>query len=365
MEINDKSRNIPSLDGLRAISIGLVILAHTNSAFAGWVRLPVALYLILARTGVNVFFVISGFLITNLLLKELHATKTISLKRFYLRRAFRIFPPFYFYLGILYILVVTGVFHASLRAFLFCAIYLGNYYFGPGGGFVGLQHIWSLSVEEQFYLLWPATLLRLGKRRAVAFATVLILISPFLCLVTYALLAPEYRAAVNRMFHTSVDTIMFGCLLALLCREEDFRTRMLRWIHSSGASWTFAGCVLFLAIIDPLLAIRLRGAYGLLLGGTLEGIAISVLVLYVVERPRTLAGRLLNTKVLRHIGVISYSLYLWQSIILDAFVRYFPLNVLAVWGCAEFSYWIVERPSMRVRDRLRRIRAERQVQPQV
>jgi peptidoglycan/LPS O-acetylase OafA/YrhL len=365
MDMNDKSRNIPSLDGLRAISILLVILGHTNSAFAGWFKLPAHIYLVWARTGVNIFFVISGFLITHLLLRELHATKTISLKRFYLRRAFRIFPPFYFYLGVLLILVLAGIFHTPVRAFLFLGLYMGNYYFGPGGDFVGLQHIWSLSVEEQFYLLWPATLLRLGKRRAMAFATVLILISPFVRLVTYFLLVPEYRADVDRFFHSSVDTIMFGCLLALLCDKEDFRTRMLRWVDSSGASWTFVGCTVFLLVIDPLLNIRLRGAYVLLLGMSLQGIAISVMVLYVVERPRTLAGRFLNMRVLRHIGVVSYSLYLWQSIILYVFVRYFPLNVLAAWGCAEISYWIVERPSMRVRDRLLRVRTEREVQQQV
>jgi len=97
MEINDKTRSIPSLDGMRAISILLVIVAHSSQNFSRWIKIPLGTYLLFAHTGVSVFFVISGFLITSLLLKELHATGTIGLKRFYLRRAFRIFPPFYLY----------------------------------------------------------------------------------------------------------------------------------------------------------------------------------------------------------------------------------------------------------------------------
>ena len=176
IEITAKARSIPSLDGLRAISILLVVIAHSSQNFSPWVNLPVGTFLLFAHLGVSVFFVISGFLITSLLLKEWDATGTIGLKHFYLRRAFRIFPPFYLYLVILLVLVLAGVFHTSLRAFFFAAIYCMDYYLGPGSGFVGLQHIWSLSVEEQFYLLWPAALLLLGKRKAVYLAGFLILI---------------------------------------------------------------------------------------------------------------------------------------------------------------------------------------------
>ena len=147
-------------------------------------------YLLFAHLGVSVFFVISGFLITSLLLKELDATGTIAIKRFYLRRAFRIFPPFYFYLAIVFVLAVVGLFPTPLRAFFFAATYTSDYYLGPGSGSGGLQHLWSLSVEEQFYLLWPAALLLLGKRRAIYLAWFLILVSPLSRTVTYLVLAP-------------------------------------------------------------------------------------------------------------------------------------------------------------------------------
>ena len=128
MEINDKTRNIPSLDGMRAISILLVIVAHTSQNYARWIKIPVGSYLLFAHTGVSVFFVISGFLITSLLLKELDATGTIAIKRFYLRRAFRIFPPFYFYLAIIFVLALVGLFPTPLRALFFAATYTSDYY---------------------------------------------------------------------------------------------------------------------------------------------------------------------------------------------------------------------------------------------
>jgi peptidoglycan/LPS O-acetylase OafA/YrhL len=348
MEINDKTRNIPSLDGMRAISILLVIVAHTSQHYARWIRIPVGSYLLFAHTGVSVFFVISGFLITSLLLKELDATGTIGIKRFYLRRAFRIFPPFYFYLATIFVLALVGIFPTPLRAFLFAATYTSDYYLGPGSGSGGLQHLWSLSVEEQFYLLWPAALLLLGKRRAIYLAWFLILVSPLSRTITYLVLAPPHRAMVGRMFHSSIDTIMFGCLLALLWDNDRFTSLQRTWM----GGWAMTGAVLFLFVIDPLLQFHFYGGFTLLAGMTLEGVSICVITLYVVKRPETVPGRILNTPVLRHIGVISYSLYLWQSIIIAEAGLSFPLELAAMLACAEFSYWVVERPSLRLRARL-------------
>ncbi len=350
MRISDKARNIPSLDGMRAISILLVIAGHSTPHLARWIKIPTPTFILFAHTGVSVFFVISGFLITSLLLKELHATGTIGLKRFYLRRAFRIFPAFYLYLSIVFVLALAGVFQVPLRAFFFAATYSSNYYFGPGGAFVGLQHLWSLSVEEQFYLLWPAVLLLLGKRRAIYFATFLIVVSPLSRVLTYFVLAPQHRAMVDRMFHSSIDTIMFGCLIALLWQSNLFERT--RWIWAS--EWCFASAVFFLFCLDPLLDLRFQGRYGLTVGMTLEGVSICLVTLYVVTRAGTFPGRLLNTSALRHMGVISYSLYLWQSILISEDFGYFPYNLAAILVCAELSYWGVERPALRVRDRLLR-----------
>lgn len=348
IEIHDKTRNIPSLDGLRAISIALVIIAHSSIYFRKWLPAPLGTYLLFAHLGVSVFFVISGFLITGLLLKEREKTGTIRLLRFYTRRAFRIFPPFYFYLAIVAGLVLSGVLSLPLRGLFFAAIYGTDYYFGPGSSSAALQHTWSLSVEEQFYLLWPAALLLLGKRRATWVSALLIVLSPFLRLLTYFLLAPQHRAMVDRMFHSSIDTIMFGCLLALVWDTERFR----RLVPVLSSGWCMTGSLFFLLVLHPLLESHFYGRYSLLFGMTLEGVCISAFTVAVVTRPATLAGRLLNTRALRHLGVISYSLYLWQSIFTTTSTRYFPLNVVAALGCAELSYWAIERPALRLRDRL-------------
>jgi peptidoglycan/LPS O-acetylase OafA/YrhL len=347
MQILDKTRSIPSLDGMRAISILLVILSHSTQYLPRWMTFPIP-FLLFAHTGVMVFFVLSGFLITSLLLKELHATGTIGLKRFYLRRAFRIFPPFYLYLAVIVCLTLSGVLNTPLRAILFSAIYGTNYYLGPGAGSSALQHIWSLSVEEQFYILWPATLLLLGKRRSTILAIVLIVISPLSRVVTYFVLAQVHRAMVARMFHSSVDTIMFGCLLALLWQNDRFNRLLRIWL----GPWSMAGAILFLFILDPVLERSFHGDYDLIIGMTLEGISICLVMIYVVRRPETLPGRILNTRVLRHIGVISYGLYIWQGIFTAEGGRFFPFNMVSILLCAELSYWAVERPSLRLRDRI-------------
>ena len=332
---------------MRALSILLVIIAHSSAHFRRWIKFPLGTYLLFAHLGVSIFFVISGFLITGLLLRECDKTGTIGLKRFYLRRAFRIFPAFYLYLAVMVGLVLAGVLQIPLRGFFVAAIYGTDYYFGPGSGSAALQHLWSLSVEEQFYLLWPAALLLLGKRKSTWVAALLIVLSPLIRVVTYFLLVPQHRAMVDRMFHSSIDTIMFGCLLALVWDTARFR-RMLPLLSSS---WAMAGSLLFLLLVDPLLETHFYARYSLLLGMTLEGIAISVFTLAVVSRPATLAGKFLNLAPLRHLGVISYSLYLWQSILTTGNVPYFPFNLLAAVACAELSYWAVEKPSLRLRDR--------------
>jgi peptidoglycan/LPS O-acetylase OafA/YrhL len=352
LQINDKTRNIPSLDGMRAISIALVLIGHSNEIVSRFTKIPQGCLLALAHTGVMVFFVISGFLITNLLMKECNATGDIRLKRFYLRRAFRIFPPFYVYLGIIFLLTLVGVFHAALQTFLAAALYSTNYYVGRDAGFIGVQHIWSLSIEEQFYLLWPALLLWLGRRKSISLALVILLVSPLVRAITYQFLAPQNRAMVDRMFHSSMDTIMFGCLLALLWRSERFLKLARPLIADRTGSLLMGVAVVFLLVLDPVLNLRYRGGYHLLAGMTLQGLAISAILLRVVHRPEKLSGRLLNVGAVRHIGIISYSLYLWQNIIIGEWQRFFPFDLLALLAVAEASYWLVERPALRLRDRI-------------
>jgi len=152
------------------VSIALVVLGHLcgTSGFA----LPgsFANTLALGELGVGVFFVISGFLITKLLLEEAEGTGRISLLRFYLRRTFRIFPPYYAFILVLIVLDAARWITLSSGDLVHTLTYTANYHAGRSWN---VGHAWSLSVEEQFYLLWPAVLLVLGRwgglRVALAF----------------------------------------------------------------------------------------------------------------------------------------------------------------------------------------------------
>jgi peptidoglycan/LPS O-acetylase OafA/YrhL len=341
-----KPRNIPSLDGLRAVSVGMVIAAHLSEVVAQKIPfIPLWLYAAWGSLGVQTFFVISGFLITLILLKELNATGTISLGRFYFRRALRIFPAFYVYLAAGFALTLAGVFAGELRAFLIAGTYTTNYL---GLNSPLLEHTWSLSLEEQFYLLWPAALLLLGTRKGIKLATWLILLSPLSRLVTYYL-APHHRALVGAMLHSGLDSIMFGCLLALLWHNPRFNEFVQPLIRGRVAA--LSG--LFVFVLSPILQAHFRGSYTLVVGLTLNAICMSQILLYVVRVPDSALGWVLNTRVLRHLGVISYSLYLWQEMFAGAnSARFFPWSLPAILACAELSYWLVERPSMRLRERL-------------
>lgn len=296
--------------------------------------------------GVSVFFVISGFLITKLLLKERIERDDINLKRFYFRRALRIFPAFYAYLLILGILWSGGLISEEPQTFLRAGTYSWNYYFG-GSAFWFLGHTWSLSLEEQFYLLWPACLVLLSPRRCRDFALAVIALSPASRVATYYLL-PHWRGHLGMMLHTRLDTIMFGCWLALVWDNEHFLSAAQRLVRP----WLVALASLFLIFVDPLLLGRFRGYYSLPVGITLQAVCISLVLIYVVRQPGTSSGRFLNLPAMRHIGVISYSLYLWQQLFTPPGHGLFPLNILAAFACAELSYRFLERPILQLRDAL-------------
>jgi peptidoglycan/LPS O-acetylase OafA/YrhL len=341
------SRNIPSLDGLRAISVLMVVAAHTNGSLSRLIPfIPSWLYSFWGTLGVETFFVISGFLITHLLLQELHTTGTVSLKRFYFRRALRIFPPFYVYMAVALTLTLAGFATGKLSAFVVAGTYTWNYL---GGGSHLLEHTWSLSLEEQFYLLWPAALVFFGARKSVKLAVWVVLLSPVSRMITYVL-APSLRALLAAMLHTGLDSIMFGCLLALLWRNERFN----RFVQPLVRGWVAAVAASFILILGPVfLQARFRGSYFLIFGLTINAFCLSQILLYVVRSPHSRVGLLLNTPVLRHLGVISYSLYLWQQMFTPVKSEWFlPWCVPAILACAELSYWCVELPALRLRDRL-------------
>jgi peptidoglycan/LPS O-acetylase OafA/YrhL len=337
-------KRIPGLDGLRAISIVLVMIGHlAGTRHADWITRHLRIG-DTGELGVRVFFVISGFLITGLLLKEYRASGTISLQQFYIRRTLRIFPAFYAFLLVIACAYLAGAIALRPGDLLYAFTYTINYHYDRSW-FVG--HIWSLSVEEQFYILWPATLLLLGPRRGlmVAFAVVLCVPAIRLTLVTSF---PSLVALNSEAFFTVSDSIALGCVLA---GSAD-------WIRSRRSLLACLRTPWF--VIVPLCILLLNMKTGGRLRVSVIDPVINVLIAACVLRcslfKDDLAGYLLNAKPVVFVGVLSYSLYLWQQPFLnrysDAWFASFPQNLLIAVCCALGSYFAVERPVLRLRRRV-------------
>lgn len=344
------AHDIPSLDGLRALSIGLVILSHTKTLLPG----PIAhsglfRYIVGGGLhGVQIFFVISGYLITTLLLREFNRSGTVSFKRFYARRALRIFPAFYIYFAVLAILWLIGVIPEHWPTYLAAATYTFVYLPNPQGWYV--VHAWSLSIEEQFYLLWPALLVFAHRRhKSASLAIFIIAVMPIVRVLLNLTLPNPERAIVTS---SSADTLMTGCLLALLRVHPAWQRFHNRFINA----WTALGMLAIGFVAIPYLSAKLtEGIVGILtvaLGNTISSLCIGGILVYVVENRHSLAGRFLNLQLVRHIGVISYSLYLWQQLFTGDPIHMRPYVYLLILAAAELSFWLIEKPVMHLRKRL-------------
>ena len=342
---------MPSLDGLRAVSILMVCYGH----LCGTRHFPVSIDEYgrwcgdVAHLGVLVFFVISGFLITSLLMGERETAGEISLKRFYLRRIVRIFPAFYAFILVMAIATAAGVVQLSGRDFAHALTYTVNFEVGRS---MQIGHLWSLSVEEQFYLLWPLTLLALRGRRALAVAVAAIFVGPLVRFAIHEWISrvdPRFPGEMLTSFPAMFDYLAAGCALALLRPWLLTRTWYLRL---SGSRW------LVLAVPLVLLINRMGShTVAILLGSPVMNVCLALLIEASTRHARSLGGRFLNWKPVVFLGVLSYSLYLWQSPFLDhrsaAWTNAFPQNLILVFFAALSSWFLVERPFIRLRRRLR------------
>ena len=238
--------------------------------------------------------------------------------------------------------------HDALRA----ATYTSNYYAGRSWFF---GHTWSLSVEEQFYLLWPAVLLLAGARRAFLIAAGVVLICPFIRLAEWELFR-SFGDGIGARFETVADSIAIGCLLAG-ARPD---------LHRSARYLSFLKSPLFAVV--PLLALagNLTHDHPIVhfaVGMTVVNVAVVLCLDWCVTFHDGRIGRLLNAAPLVFVGWLSYSLYLWQQPFLDrastAAVAAFPLNIILTIALALASYYLVERPSLQLRRRLERLYSDR------
>lgn len=346
---------IPSLDGLRAISIVLVLFSHLcgTRGFLGYAALHYTGGT--GPLGVQVFFVISGFLITGLLLKEYAKTGRISVPAFYFRRAFRILPAFAVFISAIVAAQYAGWIRLNPGDLFHALTYTINYRMTTGWE---VGHLWSLAVEEHFYIVWPFLMWMLGKRGGLLFAGAVICVSPFLRLLI-ALFAASPAPILAYQTHAVADAIATGCVLA------GART----WLH--GRQWYLNFLYSRPVALAPLLALAANrsplGPVRALLINTLINLAVAVTIDRWTSRPHGGFGALLNCRAAIFVGQISYSLYLWQQPLLNhriiCWETSFPMNLLLAVAAATASYYLVESPFLRLRRRIETRSAPRLIPP--
>jgi peptidoglycan/LPS O-acetylase OafA/YrhL len=336
---------IPCLDGLRAISILLVLLQHLERT-RNFPAIEIRRHIDIGNFGVRVFFVISGFLITKLLIAEYRKSGTISLPMFYFRRTFRIFPAFYGLIWLLAVAEMIGWTKLAEGDLIHAMTFTSNYHQERAWN---VGHLWSLAVEEQFYLLWPAIILFFRPRGALWIAVATVLLAPLVRVGSFVLW-PEAREGIGETFQTVADTLATGCLLALAGPRLE-RVGWFTRIQSNGV--TPVALFLLAMLVHSL---HDRVSFSLPIGESITNVALALVVDAVLRNPTSRFGRFLELRPMVFIGVLSYSLYLVQQPFLNRFSQgwwaAFPLNIVLVAVCALCSYYLVEKPFLDLRTRI-------------
>jgi peptidoglycan/LPS O-acetylase OafA/YrhL len=339
-------RRIPSLDGLRAISITMVVASHCAGG-PGFSVGPTLYHWLhgLGDLGVRVFFVISGYLITSILVHELDKRQTISLTKFYFRRTLRLFPAFYAYVFTIVLLQSLKLLQLRPHDVLHALTYTMNYHRDRAWW---LGHCWSLSVEEQFYFMWPALLILLGRRRGLYLAAAFVLLGTAIRLGSWFAF-PATRDGIGETFPTVGDAIAVGCVLGGARKWLETQAWWRGWQKSP------------LALLAPALVI---GAYStwpwqrlsFVVAPTTIDVGIALCIAWCINNSNGMVGRVLDLRPLVIVGIGSYSVYLWQQLFLKHdgtwLIQRFPINVVMLGLTAAASYFLVEKPFLRLRERI-------------
>lgn len=370
-----------ALDGLRAIAVIMVFFQHYGAGktfLFGW-----------GWTGVDIFFVLSGFLISGILYDS--RSSPHRYRDFYIRRTLRIFPLYYAVWVAILILTPIALWQWNWRWALWPA-YFGNYArffflhqpgdpyrfdrltFGPivNGWFGGTMHLyighfWSLCVEEQFYLIWPFVVYQVGKRGTlIKICIAVIVLMPLVRWLLSMTLSTQllHMELFYRSLPTRIDALLIGGLIAFYLRGPQQKT-----LQKIRRPLLTASAVLFIAlycISIKLQALPLEGSASnciAILGFTLIDIFAAALILECIY-PGSRLGSILSFRPLRLMGTISYGFYVYHDLLHDFYsffaIRYFPAYVYPVTLILAFSstllistlsYRLLERPMLRLKDR--------------
>jgi|SRR5579864_6678684 len=338
--------NIPGLDGVRAIAVLVVILYHL-----GFPGSPDGAH------GVMAFFVLSGFLITWLLLKENCKYGNISLSGFYRRRVLRIFPAFYCFWLVSVATLLLEHQRVWWVSFISAFLYFSNYFYGVSGKsdpVVGMT--WSLAVEEQFYLLWPLCFKRYrGDLRKLTYLLIGIISSISICRGCVSLLLEAPRNYLEYAFEMRLDHLLDGCLLAVLLKRGALTSF---WRFACGSC--FAPLITLLVLVGSLWIGRFFPFdYHHSVAFVVEPVLVAVLIVQIVFLSAHPLWSWINWPWIRYIGRISYPLYLYHGFVIGQVSLFwpslrerwsFPAALLGSFALASASYFLIEKQFLKMKN---------------
>lgn len=343
------SKRIPSLDGLRAISILFVVFGH---AF----KLRI---IDIANLGVRMFFIISSFLIVGILLKDVEKNK-FSIKQFYFKRVMRTFPAFYAYLlAVLCLLLFLNIF--EWEQFWRAPVYLENFHsrsvWNDKQWFVG--HTWSLAVEEQFYIVVALMFLLVNNQyiardKLVKILIGIVIVIPFIrvCYMFLNFIPDIFRGSIHRSFETVADSLAIGGIMAL-SKEKIINSKIYHFFKEK-LTVLFA-IILMLQFLNSsflvdVIGLRIRYVYNFF-GLTIINFSMAMIMMILICNPnRNFITKELNKTFLITIGLWSYSIYLWQQLWLYSWNFSIYYKFVGILICSVLSYYCIELPFLKVRD---------------
>ncbi len=337
------SSHLPALDGLRFVAVLLVIFYHS-----GFESVP-------GGHGVMLFFVLSGFLITWLLLKENEKTQTISLKGFFRRRVLRIFPAFY-----AYALVTIGLLIATKKDVpwthaISSFFYFSNYFaaFNPESN-NAFSHTWSLAVEEQFYLFFPFLFLLFCRNLKHLTAAVCAIIGA--AWLWRVILVFGFNASggyIYSAFETRLDHLLIGCLLAIILRRKSLEKVWRIVLVNSLMPFTTLACLAISIAFS-----QSNVTYKSTLGFTIEPILMAIFIVQAMTFSGRGIWKWLEYESVKFLGALSYSLYLYQQLttsIIPNKLAGFPVvlqmtaTITITISVAVISYYLIETPFLELK----------------